>query len=233
MTCVWRVLIPVDDFSNQIITGGRVDIFLDGKRANVIKKSGYHVFTDTINEGILKVSGGGYQRKEITLDHRSDSNKPHYIRLLPDQNDRNCLNAAVFTGNFRPNQQVCFRFHHPYHPYRILDAGQGKTQIHIYHDMDTFLEGMCFQIKEGEKKESFLIEDRMETNGEKTHQFCLDKPLLHSYDPMNCVVKREYYVDCDKEGNYFFLIPDRYTDMDNFELETGESVTVIDRRRHD
>lgn len=239
----------VDDYSNQIITDNRAGITIDRQKAHIVKKEGYHIFTDIPEEGLLETTGGLYQKRTRLLPKESRPEGVFYIRLLPDKGYVTRQSMTIITGKGRTGRKIYLRFVNPLHPYLLLAADKERPLVKIYNEEDFFLEDKVFLVETEGNRERFRIlrrvyrpmEGRHSMEGrhpmegrhsrEKGKTWVTDRSLQFSHNPhtameeRHSMVKREYCVETDAKGDFYFLVPEEFADTKTVELETDGQVS--------
>ena len=79
------VLLPIDDFTDRIITGSQLRMYtLEGNRPAIRKNDGYHVFCDLQGEEAdICIDGPLYQRQTLTLPINRETLDIYQVRMVP------------------------------------------------------------------------------------------------------------------------------------------------------
>lgn len=218
------VIIPIDEYTNEIITDCHLKITINGKRADIFKHDGYHIFSHILAENLLEISPGNYQGRRETVYLQEVRNSILYIRLLPSIAYKKSGSRTVIKGKGNPGDKIYMRFADKQQPYRLISSSQDHPVIHIYHAEDTFLEAKIFLIEEENKKERIHIVDRVPKGKEKKGLYMIGHPLQNQYTPHKCILKREYCVAADKTGEFYFMVPTEFAKTGIVEIEKDGQV---------
>lgn len=227
------VIIPIDDYTNEIITTPRLDITINGKRAEIIKQDGIHIFTNILDENVLKIPKGIYQERSESFLIHEVLNGVLYIRLLPSMEYKQSGSRTVIKGKINPKNMLSIRFINRWQPYRIISIHKEPPMVHIYHSSDFFLEGKSFLIEEEDKKETIHIVQRAPKGSDKKELYFCSKSLQYQYIPHKCILKREYCITANEKGEFYFMVPVPFVKTGVVEIEkTGKEKTgqVITRQ---
>ena len=213
------VIIPIDDYTNEYITASNLKLTVNGKRADIMKQSGIHIFKNILEENILEIPKGNYQEITETIFIHKVLNRVLYIRLLPSMNYKQSGSRTVIQGQCNPRDKIVMRFMNQQQPYRIISIHQEPLMIHIYHNSDSLLEGKTFLIEEDDKKESIHLVQRAPKGQDKKELYFCSGPLQYQYDPYKCTLKREYYITANEKGEFYFMVPDLFAKTGVVEIE--------------
>ncbi len=210
LTAGWKkkvslVLLPIDGFTDQIITEPRFRVYLkESGRPSIRKDDGYHVFCG-LPEGRTEICMEGplYQSQELSLLVPSGKPKVIYVRLLPSRNypipkGATCVKGSLRPGGrfrlFFPDQKKSYKLSYDYNP----DV-QGRT-LGLFLPKACRLEGktLCIQNKEGNREFFRIIS--------QTEDLELDRPLQRSYKKIGASVFPVQEASAGEDGMFYLPI---------------------------
>lgn len=200
------VVLPVDDFTERVITGSGLRMYTEeGKRPSIRKPDGYHVFCNLTGSTIrICVEGPLYQKQTLDLP-LGDPSKVYVVRMLPNASypipaGATCVRGKVKAGSrirlFFPEQKKSYKLLYDYTP------GKENRSLALFCPETVELEGktLCIKSSSGEEGEFFRVK------GQKEETCQLEHPLEKGYKKIGTSVYPVYEVSADGEGSFYLPI---------------------------
>lgn len=213
------VILPIDDFTEQVITGSVLRMYTEeGKRSSIRKPDGYHVFCDLMGSSIrICVESPLYQKQTIEFS-LSDASKVHLIRMLPNTSypipkDATCVRGKLKSGSririFFPEQKKSYKLLYDYIP------GEQESSLSLFCPETAQLEGKTLCIKDSEEETEFF---RVKVQNKEN--CLLEQPLGKMYKKIGTSVYPVYEAFADDDG--VFYLPIR-----SISVDSGECTCLI------
>ncbi|MCH5264626.1 MAG: hypothetical protein J1F02_01915 [Lachnospiraceae bacterium] len=201
------VVLPVDDFTGNPITGSQVRVFIPGQKPPVIKSDGYHVFLN-LQEPQVEVcceSGlYGPRREEVVLPAGAE---PLVIklRLSPNASYPMPPGATCVAGRAEPGRRIRFRCADSGETYRLSreyqHTGEEKDTLCIFNPNHRELEGKTMFIQGKDGKQEYFTAAGLKEEGCR-----LAEPLQHDYKKVGTVLYPVFETYTSPKGDFFLLL---------------------------
>lgn len=204
------VLVPIDDFTDEVIIDKAIDIKIEGNdmKRPIKKKEGFFVFTN-INEKNIVITIKSYSfnpaKLEIDIEKLNKLNPVVKVRLKPNSEYKLPKGITCLNGKTEPNTTLKIIYRCKNNLFMLFeDNVKGDSKLKIYNPLNIDLEGKSFFIgeKSNKEKEEFNIIDFNEEN----NMYLLDRQLKKSYKKEVCEILKIDYIDVFEDGRFFFLL---------------------------
>lgn len=199
------VLLPVDDFTDRVITGSGIRMYtVEGKRPSIRKEDGYHVFCDLDGEAVqVCVEGPLYQRQVLMVPLTSEP-EVIQVRMLPGDSYPIPAGSTCIRGTLGPESRIRLYFPDQKKCCKLLydyDLQKNGKQLSLFQPETAKLEGktLCIRDREGHV-EFFRIREQQ---GE---QCLLEQPLSGNYKKIGTTVYRVYEAYAKSDGSVYLPI---------------------------
>lgn len=200
------VLLPIDDFTDKVITEKVVNVRIANSNLKPIRKQdGFIVFTNIEESNIVVIINGYFYntaRVEIDIARLNELAPIIKVRLKPNEQYHFPKNTTCLMGKTIPNTILTVIHKSKFNKFRLLeDNKKGKADIKIYNPINVDLEGRDFIItdKSSRSREEFTIVEYNDEN--KT--YTLNKTLKKEYKKEVCMIIKIDYIEVFEDGKFF------------------------------
>lgn len=200
------VLLPIDDFTDKVITEKVVNVRIANSNLKPIRKQdGFIVFTNIEESDIVVIIGGYFYntaRVEIDMTRLNELSPIIKVRLKPNEQYYFPKNITCLRGKTTPNTTLTVIHKSKFNTFRLFeDNKKGSINIKIYNPINLDLEGRDFIItdKSSKSKEEFTIVEYDDEN--KT--YILNKSLKKEYKKEVCMIIKIDHIDVFEDGKFF------------------------------
>lgn len=200
------VLLPIDDFTDRIITGSRLRVYIKKEnRTSIRKPDGYHVFCDLIgSEAEVCLEGPLYQKRILRLPIEHGKSNIHHVRMLPEAAYPLPRGAIVVSGLLPIGAAIRLYVPGKRRGYKLLqdyDPGIRGEELPLFLPCGLSLLGklMCVCGKEKDL-EFFRVTDQ------KGNISILEHPLSKGYQRMGTDVYPVYEASAGEDGSFYLPI---------------------------
>ncbi len=200
------VLLPIDDFTDRIITGSRIRMYtLEGGRPAIRKNDGYHVFCDLDGgEADICIDGPLYQKQTLKLPINRETAEVYQVRMVPGPGYPIPGGATVLTGKLPEGSEIRVFFQEQKKSCKLLYDYSPKEQgrkLALFQPAAMHLEGKTLCIS-GKKKdwEFFRITAQDKEN------CLLEHPLSKAYRKIGTSVYPVYETAAKEDKNFYLPI---------------------------
>ena len=215
------VLVPIDDFTDEVIIDKAVDIKIEGNsmKRPIKKQDGFFVFTN-INEKNIAITIKSYYynsaKLEVDIEKLNKLNPVVKVRLKPNSKYKFPKGITCINGKTEPNTSIKIIYRCKNNLFMLFeDNVREDSKLKIYNPLNIDLEGKSFLIGEKSKKEKEefnIIEFNVESS-----MYLLDQQLKKSYKKEVCEILKIDHIDVFEDGKFFFPLK-------NFTYEQSEIV---------
>lgn len=197
------VLYVLDDFTGISIPEKRVFVRIPGKKAPIIKKDGYYVFTD-LEDGdyTVYISGDLYCQamlKDVKV--REDQKCPVItVRVMPGPGYQLPQNTARILGEAAPYSFVCAVFKPESGMQKLLCDYDGGQLIRLFSSDTKSLDGRSFCVQ---NKEFFTIQN---TVNREECVYLMDHELKNTYKRGETKLYSVLWAQANENGKFFLAI---------------------------
>lgn len=201
------VLVPIDDFTDEVIIDKAVDIKIEGNsmKRPIKKQEGFFVFTN-INEKNIAITIKSYYynsaKLEVDIEKLNKLNPVVKVRLKPNSKYKFPKGITCINGKTEPNTSIKIIYRCKNNLFMLFeDNVREDSKLKIYNPLNIDLEGKSFLIGEKSKKEKeeFNI---IEFN-EESSMYLLDQQLKKSYKKEVCEILKIDHIDVFEDGKFF------------------------------
>ena len=200
------VLLPIDDYTDRIITGSELWVYTTEERLSSIRKAdGYHVFCDLPgNETEVCLEGPLYQKKILRFPIGRDRSYIFQVRMLPGICYPLPKGTTVIKGALPPGSMLRLFFPGQRKKWKLIKNYDPQTEgkeLSLYLPYEVFLVGktMCIGGKDKDW-EFFRVADQ------KKNIATLKQPLSRAYYKTDTCVYPVYEADVSEDGNLYLPI---------------------------
>lgn len=199
------VVLPIDDFTERVITGSTLRMYTEeGKRPSIRKPDGYHVFCDLTGSTVRICVESPLYQKQIVEFPLGDMAKVYLIRMLPNESYPIPAGATCVRGKLKPDSRIRLFFPEQKKNYKLLydyTPGGQDDSLALFCPETVQLEGKTLCIKgAGEEGEFFRVKGQTEEN------CLLEHPLKQGYKKIGTSVYPVYEAYADAEGCFYLPI---------------------------
>lgn len=199
-------LLPIDDFTNRIITGSLLRVYIKGENKSSIRKpDGYHIFCNLPGSEVeVCLEGPIYQKQTLRLEIEQGRAKVYQVRMLPGIGYPLPEGAAVLSGTLPKNYIFRVFFCDKRREAKLFcdyDPLVQKETLSIFQSDEMSLIGkvLCICQKEAEM-EFFRVKDQ------KENVCVLEEPLSKTYERINAVIYPAYETAAGEDGSFYLLM---------------------------
>lgn len=224
----------LDDFTDQVILDGSIQIWAGEFHKPICKPDGYYVFMDVPEAGIVTISSRFYNTEVIRIGKRENPNQVVKVRLKPDRRYLLPEGTTCVSGKAPAKSRIGIVLEREESSWKLLyDYLREKEPLNLqlFNPTGQNLEGRWFVIMEREEKhrETFQIERyQAEENG-----YMLVAPLSADYRKPGTKIYSFQDTQADEQGNFFLPIKERIREHTPccFYIEDEMSVGILEPGR--
>ena len=200
------VLLPIDDFTDRIITGSQLHVYTREDHISSFRKpDGYHVFCDLVgNEVEVCLEGPLYQKKILKLPIGLEEPNVYQVRMLPGISYPLPQGTTVIRGAFPEGNVIRVFFPRLKRSCKLLydyDPSIHREELSLFQPYEMSLKGKTLCICGKEKDlEFFRVSDQ------KGNICSLEHPLSKVYQKMSTSVYPVYEAAAGEDGNIYLPI---------------------------
>jgi len=196
------VLIPLDDYTRQVITGNYIKPWVECEN-EPLWKPGYYIFMDMKQKKfMLHVESHLYQEQTLCVMLEEGKTKVLKLKLVPSEKYAVRKDAVVVCGIAQPGKYLDIYSDEIKQRYKLLKDYKSGEKIGIYHPKEKDLSGKRIWIKG--RKESFRTvlgeqsdeENYYEIDGPSTKLRKVETDIFLGY---NTIVR--------ENGTFYLLFP--------------------------
>ena len=198
------VLLPIDDFTDRVITGSQLRMYLEeGGRPSIRKPDGYHVFCDLEGSAArICIEGPLYQKQTVELPLGGMATV-YQVRMLPNASYPIPSGATCIRGRLKPGSRIRLFFPEQKKSYKLLydyDPEEKGLSLSLFNPELVPLEGKTLCICSREKEEFFRVKGQAE-------EICeLEEPLQESYRKIGTSIYPVYEAFAEADGGFYLPI---------------------------
>lgn len=218
------VVLPIDDFTGQPVTGSVVRVYIPCEKPALIKPDGYRVFLNLTNPSVdVHCESGIYNEKIVTVDlGHEEGVQLVQLRLTPNASYPIPSGTTCIAGCGRPGTRVMLHSTDADAAFRLLyeyKCGEEEADcIHLYNPSQQALGGKSFFIQSKDKKQSeyFTVAG---DEGEGCYR--LLEPLKADYKKIGTLLFPVYEGYVGERGEFFLPVAGAIKPQTVFLLQTG------------
>ncbi|MCH5275792.1 MAG: hypothetical protein J1E65_08120 [Lachnospiraceae bacterium] len=199
-------LLPIDDFTGQIITGSQLRACLrEENKSSIRKPDGYHIFCDLSgSEAEVCLEGPLYQKQILRLPIGQEAAKVYQVRMLPKRGYPFPQGTTIVSGVLPKGSMIRMFFPKKKKGCKLLydyDPGIQGKELSLFRPSKMYLGGktMCI-CGQKEDLEFFRISDQRE-------DICiLEQPLSKVYQKSGTGVYPVYEAAAGVAGSFYLPI---------------------------
>lgn len=221
------VLLPIDDFTDKVITEKVVNVrILNSNLRPIRKQDGYIVFTNIEESKIVIIISGHFYnaaRVEIDMTRLNELSPIIKVRLKPNEQYYFPKNTTCLRGKTTPNTTLTVIHKSKFNTFRLFDDNKkGAANIKIYNPINLDLEGRDFIItdKNSRAREEFTIVEYDDEN----KIYTLNKALKKEYKKEVCMITKIDYVDVFEDGEFFLPLRNIVSGENTITIENNSKV---------
>ncbi len=199
------VLLPVDDFTGQVITGSQLRMYTEeGGKPSIRKTDGYHVFCDLSGTSVrICIEGPLYQKQtvELPIDKKLTV---HQVWMLPNSSYPIPSGATCIRGKLHPGSRFWLYFPEAKKNYKLLydyEPEKHAKSLELFCPDQVHLEGKTLCIRSQKDEGEFF-----RVTGQKDEVCQLEEPLKKSYKKIGTSVYPVYEVYAGADGDFYLPI---------------------------
>ena len=200
------VLLPIDDYTDRVITGSELWVYTTEERLSSIRKAdGYHIFCDLPgNETEVCLEGPLYQKKILRFPIGQDRPSVFQVRMLPGVCYPLLKGTTIVKGVLPPESMIRLFFPGQRKKCKLLknyDPLTKERELSLFLPYEMLLVGktMCIGGKD-RAWEFFRVADQ------KKNIATLEQPLSGVYQKTDAGVYPVYEASVSEDGNLYLPI---------------------------
>ena len=200
------VVLPIDDFTDRIITGSQLRVYIKDENIPSIRKpDGYHVFCDLAGSEVeICLEGPLYQKRILKLPVGREEPDIIQVRMLPGAGYPLPQGSTIVDGVLSPGSSIRLFFPGQKRSCKLLndyDPGVQGKELAIFRPYEMSLEGRIMCIRDKEKDiEFFCISDQ------KGNVCILEHPLSKPYRKTDTGVYPVFEATAGEDGSFYLPI---------------------------
>lgn len=200
------VLLPIDDFTDRIITGSQLRVYTREDNVSSFRKpDGYHVFCDLVGSEVeICMEGPLYQKKILKLPIGLEEPIVYQVRVLPGICYPLPQGTTVVRGVLPEGSVIRLFFPRQKRRCKLLydyDPSIHREELSLFRPYEMSLEGKALCICEKEKDlEFFRVSDQ------KGNICILEHPLSKAYQKTSASVYPVYEAAAGEDGSFYLPI---------------------------
>lgn len=225
-TRVSLVLVPIDDFTDKIITEKLVNVEINGNnvRQAIRKQEGFFVFTNITQSNVnitIKAYSYNIAKLEVDINKLKKLNPIVKVRLKPNNQYKFPDGITCLSGNTIANTTIKIMYKCKNNLFMLFEDNKEKSSsIRIYNPLNIDLEGKNFIITE--KNSKINEEFNIVQFDEEKNLYILNEPLKKLYKKETCEILKIDYIDVFEEGTLFFPLKNFTDDKREIIIQTED-----------
>lgn len=213
------VIVPIDDFTEKIITGSGLRMYTEnGRRPSIRKQDGYHVFCGLTGNTVRICADGPFYQKQTVEFPVGDISKAYTMRMLPNASYPIPAGATCVRGKIKPESRIRLFFPKQKKSYKLLYdyiPEKHDCRLSVFSAETVQLEGktLCIGSSDG-KKEFFRVKEQQ---GETCRT---ETSLTGEYKKIGTSIYPVYETYADEDGNFYLPIR-------SIPVESGSCVCLL------
>lgn len=199
-------VLPIDDFTDRIITGSQLRVYIKDENIPSIRKpDGYHVFCDLASSEVeICLEGPLYQKRILKLPVGREEPDIIQVRMLPGAGYPLPQGSTIVDGVLSPGSSIRLFFPRQKRSCKLLydyDPGVQGEELAIFRPYEMSLEGRVMGICGKEKDmEFFRVSDQ------KGNVCILEHPLSKPYRKTEASVYPILEAFAGEDGSFYLPI---------------------------
>lgn len=199
------VVIPIDDFTDEIITKERVALKVNGMNRDIIKKQEGFLIITNLEETIIKLSVSAYSFIPVELEvnlAEIDRLEPILrVSLKPNEKYNFSSEVTCIKGETVPETEILIINVNKENTFRLLeDINVTSKNIKIYNPLNINLERRKIVFKED--TEEYEYNEILEFDTQEK-RYLLKQDILKEHKKDNTKVIKGELVKADEKGSFF------------------------------
>lgn len=200
------VLLPIDDFTDRIITGSQLRVYTkDDNISSIRKPDGYHIFCDLAGSEVeICLEGPLYQKQILRLPIGQGELNVYQVRMLPGNNYPLPRGVTIVKGVLSPGSSIRLFFPGQKRSCKLLydyDPVIHKEEISLFRPNEISLEGKILCVCGQEKDMEFI-----RVSDQKGNICILEHPLSRVCPKIGTSIYPVYEAVAGKTGSFFLPI---------------------------
>lgn len=200
------VVLPIDDFTDRIITGSQLRVYTKDEKIPSIRKSdGYHIFCDLVGSEVeICLEGPLYQKRILKLSVGSGEPNIIQVRMIPGTGYPLPQGSTIIYGILSPGSLIRLFFPKQKRSCKLLrdyDPEMQGEELAIFRPYEMSLEGRVLCICGKEKDMEFIRVSDQEGN------VCtLEHPLSRPYRKTDTGIYPVFEAIAGEDGSFYLPI---------------------------
>ena len=197
------VIVPIDDFTNRVITKNELKFSAKGEKP-AIWKQGFYIFLDLQQTEItLQVESKCYQKQEIHMSIEGRETKILKLRMIPNERYRTNGSCTVVTGRGIPEEVVTFYSDELGQSFRLSKEYRRESFLEIYHAAGLDFTGKMVWIK-GREQDWFVTLGELSEEVDNQYEIA---PLQDDIRKLEASLYLVHETKCSADGSFYLLLP--------------------------
>ena len=197
------VLIPIDDYTNQVINGNYLKPWIEWEN-EAIWKQGFYIFMDMKQEEvILHVESQLYQSQTIALKLNVKETRIIKLRLVPSEKYAKGNACIAISGKAKEGSKILFYSDEIRQSYKLLKDYEPGNPIGIFHPEAMDLSGKKIWIKGRDKSYPATLGERLEEE-ENCYEI---EALSEKIRKVEADIFLAYEATVRENGTFYLLFP--------------------------
>lgn len=220
------VIIPIDDFTDEVIKKLDIAIKINEINREFIKKQeGFFIITD-LEEDIIKINISVYSFIKVSLNvNLSELDKLNpviKVRLKPNERYNFKSGITCIKGQTKCDSEILIIYENKSNTFRLLEDIDAEAEsIRIYNPLNRKLEGSSIIIKDG--TEQYDCNEILDFDS-KAKRYILKNNVLNQYKRETSKVIKVDIVRTDKEGIFFAPIKNLSNQDNSVFIKTEDGI---------
>lgn len=199
------VILPIDDFTEQVIKGSNLRVYTEqGKRLSICKEDGYRIFCD-LKESFVKICAEGplYQKQTVTFPV-SGASVVFKLRMLPNTSYPIAQGVTCIRGFLKSGSKIRLFFPEQKKKYKLLYdyiVEEQKNSLSLFFPDSVCLEGKSLYIQNREGEGEFF-----KVTGQMEEQVQIDRILQKTYKKIGTTIYPVYEAFAEADGRFYLPI---------------------------
>ena len=198
------VILPIDDFTEKVITDAKLRVYTEqGKRLAICKEDGYRIFCD-LKESKVKICAEGPLYQKQTVEFLvSGASVVFKLRMIPNSGYPIQRGVTSIRGFLKPKSKIQLFFPELKKKYKLLydyAIEEQKRSLSLFFSEAVSLEGKLLYIQNKEEGEFFRVTGQTDENVQ------IDRVLQKSYKKIGTTIYPVYEVFAEEDGSFYLPI---------------------------
>lgn len=200
------VLLPIDDFTDRIITGSQLHVYINGENKPSIRKTdGYHVFCDLPgDEAEVCLEGPVYRKQILRLPIEKGEPEVFQVRMLPKTSYPFPQGTTIVKGALPADSTIRIFFPEQKRGCKLLydyDPLIQEKKLPIFRPYEMSLAGKMLCVCGRDHNLEFI-----RVSDQKENICILEHPLSKAYEKIGTIIYPVYETAVDEDGSFYLPI---------------------------